>query len=680
MEISGYRDLEEIGRGGYAVVFRAHEDAFGRSVAIKLLLSPGLSDLDRTRFEREALAMGQLSWHPNIVVVHATGVTADGHPYLVEEFLENGSLGDRLRRDGALPVDEAVRHLIGLSAAAHTAHEAGLLHRDIKPDNALLDAFGRVKLADFGIAAVTGSTLTGTGMVTATIAHAAPEVLNGARATPAADVYSLGSTLYELLTGAAAFVRDTDDSIVPLVLRVTGDSVPDLRARGVPESVARIVEWTMAKEPGARPASALDLGRLLQGVQAELGSPVTEMAVRGGAPPPSEPTLVGQVPTPAPVTPSAALTTSPDGPASGATTNLPHDVVHRTPPPGPALPPTGPPPTAPAPARRSRLPLVIGALVLIAGAVVAGLVVTGGDDGGTEGTDGVADATAPPSDDPEASTQTIAVPGRPFRLTAGDDAVWVTQTDGQSVARIDPATNEAGEGIALGGEPAGVATTDGAVWVAVYDTDELVRIDPSTNAIVSRFRIGDGPRNVAAGPSGVWVPNLNEDTVTQVNPADGTIVRQVAVGAGPRGLTVLPEAVWVTNYEAGTITQIDPSSGAVVGADIEVGGHPIGVVSAGGFLWVSEPETDVLVQIDPDSRSVTNRIPVGGDPGGLDASEDAVWVTSSATDQLTRVDPSTGEIVSRVPVGAGPGGVSVHGDDVWVADTEGDTVTRLTSG
>src|SRR4029450_1182035 len=131
-------------------------------------------------------------------------------------------------REGPVPLADAVGSIIHLCAAVYTAHEAGLLHRDVKPDNALLDAFGRVKLADFGIAAVTGSTLTASGLVTATVAHAAPEVLNGQRATAAADLYSLGSTLYELLAGTSAFARPTDESIVPLVLRATSDPVPKI--------------------------------------------------------------------------------------------------------------------------------------------------------------------------------------------------------------------------------------------------------------------------------------------------------------------------------------------------------------------------------------------------------------------------------------------------------------------
>ena len=173
----------------------------------------------------------------------------------------------------------------------------------MKPDNSLIDALGRAKLADFGITAIKGSTLTATGLVTATFAHAAPEVLNGQRATFAADVYSLGSTLFALLAGHWAFERDTDESIVPLVLRATSGSVPDLHAEGVPDAIASAIEWSMAKAPEDRQPSALELGQVLQDAERSLGLPVTEMPMRTPTPaagPDASSTVSRR---PAPVTP-----------------------------------------------------------------------------------------------------------------------------------------------------------------------------------------------------------------------------------------------------------------------------------------------------------------------------------------------------------------------------------------
>jgi len=546
LEIAGYEDLEEIGRGGYAVVYRAHQAQFGRQVAIKVLTNPGFGETDRARFEREALAMGRLSWHPNIVVVHETGITDTGMPYLVEEFVEGGSLGEKLRREGPLDPAAAVSDLVQLCAAVHTAHEADLLHRDIKPDNALIDHFGRIKLADFGIAAVTGSTLTATGLVTATIAHAAPEVLNGERATFPSDVYGLGSTLFELLTGAPAFVRATDESIVPLVLRVTGDPIPDLRAQGIPEPIAAAVEVAMAKDPGERPQSALDYGRLLQSAQQTLGLKVTDLPVRADATPAPrhDDTVIGGVAVvpPAPASPAAEPTpppavraaTPPPMPAPGvaaATTSEDQVVagltadtgtvavpVAPTPPPGQA-----PPGQTPAPGRghqaagpvppekkgRSKVPLVLLPLVVVALAGGAFVVFGGGDDDPGadresfgEATDTTAGGTTP---DPGPGDAVIPVGARPFRIAATDNAIWVTNNDETTVSVVDPATNAVVETIDIGGQVVGVDATEDAAWVADTANGTVVRIDAATGDQVA-IDVGDQPRIVDVTDTAVWSP------------------------------------------------------------------------------------------------------------------------------------------------------------------------------
>ena len=484
MEIAGYQDLEEIGRGGYAVVYKAHQAAFGRTVAIKVLTNPGFGPTDRARFQREALAMGRLSWHPNIVIVHDTGETATGMPYLIEEFLEGGSLGDKLRRTGPFGPAEALSDMIQLCAAVHTAHEADLLHRDIKPDNALVDAFGKVKLADFGIAAVTGSTLTATGVVTATIAHAAPEVLNGARATFQADVYSLGSTLYELLTGAPAFVRETDESIVPLVVRVSSQPVPDVRAQGVPEPAAEAVEWAMAKEPGDRPETALALGRQLQMAQQVLGYKVTDLSVRGGSKSKHDDTIVGgkvvpppvvavtppPPPAPAPVPPPPAPAPVPTTSETPAAAELASDTGTVAVPPVVAPPPGSDQaprfPTPPTTEKRSKGPLVLAALVVLAVIIGGFLIFGGGDDGGGDGSEdfGEVAGTTPEGSDPDGSEPTTGPsppsrrPSRPATARSGSPSVTGPSGPRTTTRRPSPAS------ISRPTRPSGTSTSEASRW------------------------------------------------------------------------------------------------------------------------------------------------------------------------------------------------------------------------
>ncbi len=163
VRIEGFEDLVEVGRGGFGVVYRARQPEFDRTVAIKVVLVGGVDAVARERFRREASAMGRLSGHPNIVDVHAAGFTVEGHPYLVMPFLASGSLGDRVERTGRLGWSEAVPIAVKVGGALSAAHAAGIVHRDVKPDNVLFTSFGEPQLGDFGIARVVGAAPTVSG-------------------------------------------------------------------------------------------------------------------------------------------------------------------------------------------------------------------------------------------------------------------------------------------------------------------------------------------------------------------------------------------------------------------------------------------------------------------------------------------------------------------------------------
>ena len=276
--VPGLEDVEEIGRGGFGVVYRARQRALNRMVAVKVL-GTGLDEADRERVAREAWAMGTLSGHPNIVNVFDVGITPSGAQYITMSYVAQGSLAARLAVEGALAWSEAVRIAIKLAGAVEMAHRAGTLHRDIKPENVLMSDYGEPQLADFGIARVDGRFEKATGQFTASVVHAAPEVLDGRSADAAADVYSLGSTLFTMLAGRPAFTRRPEETLAALFIRIVRDPVPDLRPRGVPDAVCRVVEQAMAKESRERPPSAAELGRQLQEVQRRAGLPVTDMAV-----------------------------------------------------------------------------------------------------------------------------------------------------------------------------------------------------------------------------------------------------------------------------------------------------------------------------------------------------------------------------------------------------------------
>jgi hypothetical protein len=286
--VPGCEHAVEIGRGGFGAVYRAWQPEFGRTVAVKMLGQAGLEGEARRRLTRELRAMGALSGHPHIVTVHSAGFTAAGNPYLVMGFEPGGTLADRLRRAGPMPWQESVLAGIRISGALETAHRAGLLHRDVKPENVLLSAFGEPKLADFGVAQLQGAAATRGEALVASIPHAAPELLGGGRPSVASDVYALASTIHTLIRGRPPFAGDDQggpDSLA-MIARIGSRPVPDLHPLGVPDALCEVLEGAMAKSPEHRPRSALELGLELRGAARAGGAVLPEPLVldvdRGG--------------------------------------------------------------------------------------------------------------------------------------------------------------------------------------------------------------------------------------------------------------------------------------------------------------------------------------------------------------------------------------------------------------
>ncbi|WP_067833847.1 protein kinase domain-containing protein [Nocardia lijiangensis] len=274
---AGFDNAVEIGRGGFGVVYRCTQAELDRVVAVKLLTAD-LDEDNRARFFREQRAAGRLTGHPNIVHVLHADATGKGRPFLVMPYYPRGSLDARIRRDGPLELREALRLGVKVAGALETAHHFGVLHRDVKPANILFTDYDEPTLVDFGIAHFTGGFVTGTGIVTGTPAFTAPEVIAGESPSPAADVYSLGATLFAAITGHAAFERHSGEQVMAQFVRITAEPAPDLREQGIAEDVSAIVERAMGSDPRSRP-SAAELGEQLQASQRHHGFPVDEMAL-----------------------------------------------------------------------------------------------------------------------------------------------------------------------------------------------------------------------------------------------------------------------------------------------------------------------------------------------------------------------------------------------------------------
>lgn len=286
--IPGLGPAVRIGYGGFAEVYRARQINLNRDVAVKVLRASGVDERARMRFTRECHAVGAVSGHPNIVGVHEGGFTDDGRAYLVMELCPGGSLADRLTASGPLSAAEVIDIGAKIAKALAVAHAAGVVHRDVKPGNILVTAWGEPALADFGIARVEGGQQTATGQVTASLAHAAPEVLEGGVPTPSSDLYSLGSTLFELFAGYPPHFRAADASVLALMRRVLTEPIPDPVVLGMPPPLASAVLRATARHPEQRFATGDDMAVALTAAPA-VGAPPVEPA---WAPGQGEPTLV----------------------------------------------------------------------------------------------------------------------------------------------------------------------------------------------------------------------------------------------------------------------------------------------------------------------------------------------------------------------------------------------------
>jgi eukaryotic-like serine/threonine-protein kinase len=246
-----------LGRGGMATVYLARDRTLERPVALKVLAEQFADDEDfRQRFLREARLAAKLV-HPNVVQVYDVGEDERG-PYIVMEYVDGQTLADELRQHGPLPPAEVVAIGIQLCSALEAAHAERLVHRDIKPQNILRRRNGQVKLADFGIArSLTATNHTEIGTVLGTAAYLAPEQARGDPVTGAADIYSLGVVLYELLTGQKPIEAQTLSELI--LKREQSAITPPSQLASVPPELEAVVMRCLALRPEYRPASAAAL-------------------------------------------------------------------------------------------------------------------------------------------------------------------------------------------------------------------------------------------------------------------------------------------------------------------------------------------------------------------------------------------------------------------------------------
>jgi serine/threonine protein kinase len=264
-----YAGAQPIGRGGMGEIYRATDTMLGRAVAIKVLDERYARDQGvRSRFTREALAVARLSGNPHIVTIYDVGEQND-RPFIVMEYLGGGSLEQKLSTEGAQPPAQALDWLEQAAVALDAAHRDGIVHRDVKPANLLLDRHGRVHVADFGIASAAGmNSLTQTGTILGTAAYLSPEQAMGEPTSAASDIYSLGIVAFELLTGRRPFERDSVAAEASAHVTSEIPSVCDVNPH-VPCELDPVFAKALAKDPRRRYSSAAEFVAALRASLAE---------------------------------------------------------------------------------------------------------------------------------------------------------------------------------------------------------------------------------------------------------------------------------------------------------------------------------------------------------------------------------------------------------------------------
>lgn len=643
---AGHRIDGVAGRGGMGVVYRALQLDLERPVALKLIVGSLAADEDfRARFVREARAAAAID-HPNVIPVYSAG-EQDGRLYLAMRFVDGEDLRSLVRRGGPLEADRAARIIAQVGAALDAAHARGLVHRDVKPANVLLDG-DHAYLTDFGLTKrLEGgeTTVTGAGRWVGTLGYVAPEQIRGEPVDARADVYALGCLLFYGLTGTAPYRRDSDEATLYAHLHEPAPDARDL-APDVPGPLADVVRRALEKDPADRFPSAGDLGRAALAAVGDAPGPPPERTVARGAAAPGggEETAVSPSDTPT----ELAITR----------------VIGR----------------------RVR-PWLAPALSLLAGAavvVVAALLLTGSNGDDTRPTTSTATTTAAAIGPGDLRTgRPMKVDPRPTSIAFARGRLWVTSARRNRLTGVPADGRGATRHINLpfSGGATSVAAGFGSLWVTNGNRSQLVRLALPSGKVEKVIDLPDGDAVlVATGEGAVWVGRReghsgSAATVIKIDERTNAIAAKVLVGEeGVAGLTTGGGYVWLTNGKRSRITRIRPSDG--VRKSLPIGAGPRGVAYGGGTVWVAQYDDYTLAKLPRgiDNKTVKQTVAA---PVGVAYSGAGVWVAGYLADAVALHDPRTGGELARVDVGSNPFAIAARGDRAWVTNLADGTVTPI---
>jgi YVTN family beta-propeller protein len=603
-----YEVRARIGRGGMGEVYLARDTRLGRPVALKVLPERFASDARfRERLLRESRLAASLD-HPNVVPVYDAG-EADGRLFIAMRYVDGIDL-KALLRDAAPLAPERVMIIAGqLAEALDAAHQRGLVHRDVKPSNVLVDQQGNrdhAYLADFGLTQTPAAAGPADGQLMGTVDYVAPEQIRGGVVDGRADQYALGCLLFECLTGSLPF-RDRSEVAAIFAHLEEPAPVASERHRALPPAVDAVLERAMAKEPEQRFDSCRELVA------------ATHDAL-GLAPPPPPPPRRARWLVPvlalAVVVSAVAAVALGVGRGSPASPAGPHGVLTQI------------DPRTNLVRGRTSVPGYPQAVAWTVGGIWV-----------ADFREGVLWRYDPST----ASLQRIASNGEPRDIAALGDQVYVAVDDNAltgSVARYDAASGERLDSLtpelacALA-SGAGVVWAAGCPFVDRLSTDAhalrrlrhiFLPFQPPYSASTVRVQF----REMAVGAGSLWVlGDALDRRVWRLDLRRGTIQKTIALPFPPRSVVVADGTAWITDGLHDTVVPIDARSNRVLPA-VAVGRGAAGVTATPGAVWVANAIDGTVSRIDPRSRRVVATVRVGGSPSEIDAGPDGVWVTSHA--------------------------------------------------
>jgi streptogramin lyase/predicted Ser/Thr protein kinase len=609
-ELLGYRIERVLGRGGMGVVFLAHQQVLDRLVALKLLLPQYAEDAEfRSRFLRESRLAASLE-HPSIVPLYDAG-EVDGRLYLAMRYVEGGDLGAMLAREAPLDPERAIALLSQVAAALDTAHENGLVHRDVKPGNILIEE-EHAYLADFGLAkSVAEPGRVDASHHIASVSYVAPEQIERGPVSAATDLYSLGCVLYECLCGSPPFQEDT---IAAALFGHLEAPVPAISQRNpsLPGEIDGVLQTALAKEPAQRQPSCAEL---IAEAERALGLATPRSRLRRHA---------------AWLAVAAVLIA---GAAAFGGMQLFGDdspAVSRTP--------------------------VVDSVARLDGSEVAAVVPVGQLPTSVAVGDGAVwvvnqrDGTVSVID-PEAGSvrRTVRLTGSVpdvglSQIAADGDVAWVAaRAEGEtSLMRVDEGSGEFPHTIPLGRiDPLAIAVGEGFVWVLAKDLqgNAILKVDTDREAVVGKAQVsvGETVTDIAVGEGSVWFTDWQrEETLSRLDP-DTMRVTGTVDSAGDDAVAVGAGAVWLADIETGTLTRVDPATMKVT-KRLKLFKPPffaaVDVTVGSGFVWLSFLEGQTVYRVDPASNAAVpvaielppTDLPFPPGPKGIAGGPEGVWV------------------------------------------------------